>query len=86
MLKVIYLPLVSAVSAGMASWDPLIRAHGILMIVTWPVLAVTGIFFAAWMKPALPKAEWFQVCCMYECACVCVSVHVYAYIQVGVPI
>eukprot|EP00731_Ephydatia_muelleri_P019192 Em0012g17a len=41
--------------------DPLIRAHGILMIVAWPVLGVMGIFFAAWMKPALPKAEWFQV-------------------------
>ena len=40
------------------------------MIVTWPVLAVTGIFFAAWMKPALPKAEWFQVCVV----CVCVVV------------
>ncbi|KAL5483811.1 hypothetical protein EMCRGX_G020226 [Ephydatia muelleri] len=31
------------------------------MVVAWPVLAVMGIFFAAWMKPALPKAEWFQV-------------------------
>ena len=49
--------------------DPLIRAHGILMIVAWPVLGVMGIFFAAWMKPALPKAEWFQVWCM--CVCVC---------------
>jgi len=41
----------------------LIRAHGILMIIAWPILAVTAIFFAAWMnsKPALPNGEWFQV-------------------------
>ena len=39
----------------------LVRAHGILMIIAWPVLAVTAIFFAAWMKPALPNGEWFQV-------------------------
>ncbi|KAL5488528.1 hypothetical protein EMCRGX_G017478 [Ephydatia muelleri] len=50
---------VSAVTAEVKI-DPLIRAHGILMIVAWPVLGVMGIFFAAWMKPALPKAEWFQ--------------------------
>ena len=41
--------------------EKLIRAHGVFMIVAWPVLAVTGIFFAAWMKPALPNGEWFQV-------------------------
>ena len=39
----------------------LIRAHGILMLIAWPMLAVTAIFFAAWMKPALPNGEWFQV-------------------------
>ncbi len=39
----------------------LIRAHGILMIIAWPVLAVLGIFFAAFMKPSLPNGEWFQV-------------------------
>jgi len=39
----------------------LIRAHGILMIIAWPVLAVTAIFFALFMRPALPNGEWFQV-------------------------
>ena len=39
----------------------LIRAHGILMIIAWPLLAVTAIFFALFMRPALPNGEWFQV-------------------------
>ena len=39
----------------------LTRAHGILMIIAWPVLAVTAIFFAAWMRPALPNGQWFQI-------------------------
>ena len=39
----------------------LTRAHGIFMWISWPVLASTGIFFAAWMRPALPNGEWFQV-------------------------
>ena len=39
----------------------LLRAHGILMLITWPLLAVSGIFFAAWMRPALPNGEWFKV-------------------------
>ena len=39
----------------------LLRAHGILMLIAWPLLAVSGIFFAAWMRPALPNGEWFQV-------------------------
>ena len=39
----------------------LIRAHGILMIIAYPVLAVTAIFIVTWMKPALPNGEWFQV-------------------------
>eukprot|EP00731_Ephydatia_muelleri_P018005 Em0011g45a len=39
----------------------LTRVHGILMVVAWPVLAVTGIFFAAWMKPVLRNGWWFQV-------------------------
>jgi hypothetical protein len=39
----------------------LLRLHGILMIVAWPLLALCGIFFAAWMRPALPNGEWFQV-------------------------
>ena len=40
---------------------PLLRAHGIIMLIAWPLLAVSGIFFAAWMRPALPNGEWFQV-------------------------
>lgn len=39
----------------------LLQAHGIIMIITWSMLAATGIFFASWMRPALPKREWFQV-------------------------
>eukprot|EP00731_Ephydatia_muelleri_P037926 Em0599g4a len=39
----------------------LTRVHGILMVVAWPVLAVTGIFFAAWMKPVLRNGWWFQI-------------------------
>lgn len=35
---------------------------GILMILAWPLLVVSAIFFALWMKPALPNGEWFQVC------------------------
>lgn len=36
-------------------------AHGALMLVAWPLLSFIAIFFAAWMKPALPNGEWFQV-------------------------
>ncbi len=39
----------------------LIRAHGILMLIAWPFMAVTAIFFAAWMRPALPNGQWFQI-------------------------
>ena len=39
----------------------LIQAHAILMLIAWPMITLTGIFFAAWMKPALPNGEWFQV-------------------------
>ncbi|XP_019851674.1 PREDICTED: uncharacterized protein LOC100636115 isoform X10 [Amphimedon queenslandica] len=39
----------------------LTRVHGILMIVAWPLLVVSAIFFALWMKPALPNGEWFQI-------------------------
>ena len=39
----------------------LLRAHGILMLISWPLLAISGIFFAAWMRPALPNGEWFKV-------------------------
>ena len=55
-----------AVDAGNLANDfpraQLLRAHGILMLIAWPLLAVSGIFFAAWMRPALPNGEWFQVC------------------------
>ena len=34
---------------------------GILMLISWPILATGAIFFASWMKPALPNGEWFQV-------------------------
>ena len=44
----------------------LTRVHGVLMVVAWPVLAVIGIFFAAWMKPVLPNGRWFQVRQMYS--------------------
>ena len=48
----------------------LLRLHGILMIVAWPLLALCGIFFASWMSPALPNGEWFQVhICVYENEC-----------------
>ena len=43
----------------------LTKVHGILMLIAWPLLAVTGIFFAAWMKPALGPPpmppKWFTV-------------------------
>ncbi|KAL5477647.1 hypothetical protein EMCRGX_G024472 [Ephydatia muelleri] len=44
--------------------EALTKAHAILMLITWPLLATTGIFFAAWMKPALPPplpATWFKI-------------------------
>ena len=40
---------------------PLLKFHGILMIIAWPVLALCGIFFTTWMRQALPNGEWFQV-------------------------
>ena len=39
----------------------LIQTHGILMLIAWPFLASTGIFFASYMRRALPNGEWFQV-------------------------
>ena len=41
--------------------DTLLAVHGILMLVAWPMLSFTAILFAAWMKPALPNGQWFQV-------------------------
>lgn len=48
-------------SVGVFPTLPLLRFHGILMIIAWPLLAVCGIFFASWMRPALPNGQWFQV-------------------------
>ncbi len=36
------------------------------MILSWILLASTGIFFASWMKPILPNGEWFQVLCQHN--------------------
>lgn len=33
---------------------------GIFMVIAYPVLMVTAAFFAAWMKPSLPKL-WFPI-------------------------
>ena len=54
-------PVVAGGSVGVFPKLPLLRFHGILMIIAWPLLAVCGIFFASWMRPALPKGQWFQV-------------------------
>lgn len=43
-----------------------LQAHGILMLIAWPLLAFTAIFFAAWMKQALPNGEWFLVSLSYH--------------------
>ena len=39
----------------------LTKTHGVLMLIAWPLLAVTAIFFPVFMKPVLPGGEWFQV-------------------------
>ena len=31
------------------------------MIIAWPLMGIIGMFFASWMKPALPNGEWLQV-------------------------
>lgn len=33
---------------------------GILMVIAYPLLLVTAVFFASWMKQVLPKA-WFHI-------------------------
>ena len=38
----------------------LVQTHGILMLIALPLLASTGIFFAAYMRRALSGEEWFQ--------------------------
>lgn len=40
---------------------PLIKTHGIFMILSWPILAYLGITMARHMKPAMPNGGWFQV-------------------------
>ena len=49
----------------------LTRVHGILMIAAWPMMATTSIFFAAWMRPALPASVGFLV----RITCGCQSDH-----------
>lgn len=40
----------------------MIQAHGILMIIAWPIFAGLAIYFPAYLKPFLSnKGEWFQV-------------------------
>ena len=40
----------------------LTKSHGILMIIAWPILAGTAIYFSAFMKPVLnKKGEWYYV-------------------------
>jgi len=39
----------------------LIKSHGILMLITWPLLAVTAVLFPVFMKPAFQGGTWFQV-------------------------
>ena len=34
---------------------------GVLMLLSWPLAAACGIFMSMWMKPALPRGEWFEV-------------------------
>ncbi|XP_011403771.2 PREDICTED: putative ferric-chelate reductase 1 [Amphimedon queenslandica] len=39
----------------------LLKTHGTFMTIAWLALAMSGAFFAAWMKPVLPNGEWFIV-------------------------
>ena len=41
--------------------EALIKVHGVLMIVAWPMIAGVGVFFSAFMKTALQGGVWFQV-------------------------
>ena len=60
--KSMYNPAMSHGEIGASNMrNNLILAHGILMLVAWSLLSFVAIFFAAWMKPALPNGEWFQV-------------------------
>ena len=40
----------------------LTKAHGILMIIAWPIVAGTAIYYPAYLKVVLSKkGEWFHV-------------------------
>ena len=54
-------PVTAGGSVGVFPKLPVLRFHGILMIIAWPLLALYGIFFASWMRPVLPNGGWFQV-------------------------
>ncbi|XP_064386742.1 putative ferric-chelate reductase 1 [Halichondria panicea] len=41
--------------------NALVKTHASLMLITWPLLVVTAIFFPVFMKPALPSGGWFQI-------------------------
>ena len=30
------------------------------MVISWLLLAVSGIYFAAWLKPSFPDGKWFH--------------------------
>ena len=42
----------------------LIRAHGVFMVVAWPVVFVTANLFAAFLKPAVNGAAWVSDVCV----------------------
>ena len=54
-------PVTAGGSVGVFPKLAVLRFHGILMIIAWPLLALYGIFFASWMRPVLPNGGWFQV-------------------------
>ena len=60
--KKTYNPASSSGEIGVSNLrSKLIVIHAVLMMVAWPLLSFVAIFFAAWMKPALPSGQWFQV-------------------------
>ena len=42
----------------------LIRAHGVFMVVAWPVVFVIANLFAAFLKPAVNGAAWVRDVCV----------------------
>jgi hypothetical protein len=50
----------------------LLKTHGILMVIAYPLLLVTGVFFAAWFKPALPKG-WFIIHIILNCSSLAIA-------------